>query len=284
MKSKTKHVYFQGVKGSYSHIAAKHLFLKASFKGFDSFGKAVEGALKKADTVAVMPFDNTVIGSIYEMYDLLYEHPELKIVGEVMLRIDHNLLGLPHADIDDIKVVYSHPKALDQCKELFKKNPQMNPIVYEDTAGAAAFVSKNGNKTIGAIASATAAEEYGLKVLKEKVQSNGENYTRFVVLDNVDGDYIPEKSDIFKTSIVFAAAHKPGSLLKCMKPFGDKGLNLTKIESRPMVGKPWQYLFYLDFEHTELNGEIKEVLKEVKPHTQVLRVLGTYPKGESISE
>jgi prephenate dehydratase len=279
-----KKVYYQGVPGAYSHIAAKHLFPDALHKGFDDFNKPLQATLRSKDTVAVMPFDNTVIGSIYEMYDLLYDHPELKIVGELMLKIDHNLLGLPHADIKDIKVVYSHPKALAQCKSLFKKYPDLNAMVYEDTAAAAALVSKNGNKTIAAIASKAAAEEYGLKILKKKVQSNGENYTRFVVLDSIDEKYKLPKSQTYKTSIVFAAAHSPGSLLACMKPFADKGLNLTKIESRPMMGKPWQYLFYLDFEHEGTNGEIKEVLKKIKPHTQVLRILGTYPKGDTIEE
>lgn len=277
-------IYYQGQKGAYSWVASKYLFPEKLLVGKDNFGKAFSAPVKNSENLAVLPVDNTVIGSIYEVYDLLFDHQELKIIGEVMLKIDHNLLAKPGTKLADIQKVYSHTKALDQCRDLFKKYKNLEPVVYEDTAGAAKFVSESRKNGIAAIAGKSAAEVYGLEIIKPHVQSNGENYTRFVVLANKAHKDIKAKNNLFKTSIVFAASHTPGSLLSCMKPFSDSGFNLTKIESRPLLGSPWQYLFYLDFEHEGANGEIKKVLKEVKPHTQILRILGTYPKGDTIKE
>ena len=277
-------IYYQGMTGAYSWVAAKHMFPNASLVGKDTFDKAFRAPVKDKKVLVVLPVDNTVIGSIFEVYDLLFDHQGLKIIGEVMLKIDHNLLAKPGTKIENIKKVYSHTKALDQCKDLFKKYKNLKPEVYEDTAGAAKLVSRSESGDIAAIAGKSAAKVYGLEVIKPHVQSNGENYTRFVVLANKSYKAKKSKNNLYKTSIVFAASHTPGSLLSCMKPFADSGFNLTKIESRPFLGKPWQYLFYLDFEHEGTNGEIKEVLKKVKPHTQILRILGTYPKGETIAE
>lgn len=277
-------VFYQGQKGAYSWVASKYLFPNGELVGKDSFGKAFAAPVNNSDNLAVLPVDNTVIGSIFEVYDLLFGHEELKIIGELMLKIDHNLLAKKGVNIKSLKTVYSHTKALDQCRDLFRKYKNLEAVVYEDTAGAAKFVSESSKKDIAAIAGKSAAEVYGLEVIKPHVQSNGENYTRFVVLANKKHSDMKAKNNLYKTSIVFAAAHNPGSLLSCMKPFSDSGFNLTKIESRPFLGKPWQYLFYLDFEHKGTNGEIKKVLKEVKPHTQILRILGTYPKGETIQE
>lgn len=284
MNKQVQRIYYQGQKGAYSWVAAKYLFPESELIGKDVFSKAFSAPVKNVANLAVLPVDNTVIGSIFEVYDLLFAHEDLKIIGELMLKIDHNLLAKKGAELAKIKKVYSHTKALDQCRDLFKKYKNLEPVVYEDTAGAAKFVSESNKKDIAAIAGKSAAEVYGLQVIKPHVQSNGENYTRFVVLANKKHKDIKAKDNQYKTSIVFAASHKPGSLLSCMKPFADSGFNLTKIESRPLLGSPWQYLFYLDFEHEGTNGEIKEVLKEVRPHTQILRILGTYPKGETIEE
>lgn len=277
-------VYYQGEKGAYSWVAAKYLFPHAKLIGKDAFRKAFAAPVKHKEEFAVLPVDNTVIGSIFEVYDLLFDHTDLKIIGEVMLKIDHNLLAKEGVQFKDLKKVYSHTKALEQCRALFKKYKNLESTVYPDTAGAAKFVAHSRRRNIAAIAGKSAAEVYGLKIIKAHVQTNGENFTRFVVLANKEVNTPKAKNNLYKTSIVFAASHTPGSLLSCMKPFSDSGFNLTKIESRPLLGKPWQYLFYLDFEHFGSNGEIKEVLKKVKPHTQILRILGTYPKGDSIEE
>lgn len=342
-----KKVAYQGIKGAYSYIASEYLFPESSLVGKGSFEDVYQALVSGEVEYAVLPIENTVIGSIFEVYDLLFEHSgnvgnisEVKnknakvkimvppadlsgvsIVGEVLLRVDHNLLGLPGAKATEAREVYSHNKALKQCQKRLNELTPARAVVWEDTAAAAAYVALKGDPKVLAIASLRAAEEYGLEVLARRIQSEGENYTRFVVLrgnktnrtDRTYGD--PGGSQVYKTSLVFAAAHKPGSLMECLAPFGEAGLNLTKIESRPLLGKhplkkndsPWQYLFYLDFEHggnvgdisdlksqiskpksvepaADLDSELGQILKQIEPHTQVLRVLGTYPKGETIGE
>lgn len=269
-------VAYQGVPGAYSHIAANYLFPKAKLLGFDSFKKVFEALDRGQATFAVLPFDNTLVGSIYQVYDLLFES-KTKIRGEVSLKIDHNLLG--RGELKQIKNVYSHPRALEQCKSFFDNNTKLEQLAYEDTAAAAKYVSKQKDKTLAAIASLHAAKLYGLNVLSDHIQSDNQNYTRFVIIGK--RNHIKQAN---KTSIVFVAAHKPGSLLECLKPFAQGHLNLTKIQSRPLVGSPWSYLFYLDFEHPVDDGVIKNVLAQVKPHTHMLRKLGTYQSGPTLKE
>ena len=287
-------VGYQGMTGAYSYIASRFLFPRAQWLGKGSFDEVYELLVKGKIDVAVLPIENTVIGSIFEVYDLLFEHEEVAVVDELSLRVDHNLLGVKGSSIESMNQVYSHPKALGQCKKLFLDNPGLSPVVWEDTAAAAAYVGLKNDVSVGAITSLTAAKEFGLEVVKTKVQSNGENYTRFVVLRQQKSNFqlsnnsvisYGHDKELFRTSLVFAAAHKPGSLLACLQPFARHGVNLTKIESRPLVGKPWQYLFYLDFEHSaDVKVEFEEIMAEIRPHTQVLRQLGTYPKGITIGE
>lgn len=270
-----KTVGYQGIPGAYSHIAAKSIFPNEMLVGFDSFRKVFSALRNRKLDAAILPIENTLVGSIYEVYDLIYEY-NLKIKGEVSLRIDHNLVGL--GKLADIKEVYSHPKALEQC-EVFLNKHKLTPKVYEDTAAAAKDISKMKDKKRAAIASALAAKLYNLKIIKKNIQSNPHNFTRFLVIARAN--YIKYAN---KTSLVFAVKHQPGSLLNCLKPFAKAHLNLTKLESRPLIGQPWNYLFYLDFEHPESDGIVERVIKKVKEHSQFVRNIGSYRKGQIIYE
>jgi len=269
-------VAYQGIPGAYSHIAAKFLFPKSEFIGFETFEKVFKSLKKGMVDFAVLPFDNTLVGSIYEVYDLLFKY-SYKIKGEINLKVEHNLLG-SHS-IKHIRQVYSHPRALEQCNTFFEKNKKIVQIAFQDTAAAAKFVSQKKDKAKAAIASLHAAKLYNLKVIKNNIQSDNQNFTRFVVVTKRNN---VKKGN--KTSIIFAAAHRSGSLLKCLKPFSQAQFNLTKIQSRPLIGKPWQFLFYLDFEHPPEPKMVEGVLLKVKPHTQILKKLGTYQTGPTIKE
>src|SRR3989344_887760 len=268
-------IAYQGVPGAYSHIAASYLFPSPKLTGFDNFEAVFESVKVGKAAFAVLPFENTLVGSIYDVFDLLYKY-DFKIRGEISLRIDHNLLGI--GKLNQVKQVYSHQKSLEQCKDFIKAR-KLKSVVFEDTAAGAEFVARKKNPKAGAIASLHAAHLYKLNILKAQIQSNQENFTRFVIIGK--RNHVKRAN---KTSIVFAAAHKPGSLLECLKPFAQAYLNLTKIQSRPLIGSPWSYLFYLDFEHPVDNKTVTEVLSQVKPHTQMLRKLGTYQNGPTLIE
>lgn len=277
-------VAYQGIKGAYSYIASKYLFPEAELVGKGSFEAVYQTLVEDKADLLVLPIENTLVGSIFEVYDLMFQHDDIQILGEITLRVDHNLLAVSD-DIEELTQVYSHPKALGQCQQLFTQFPNIIPVVWEDTAAAAAYVSLKQDPAVGAIASLSAAEAYGLKIVKPKVQSNQANYTRFVVVGKRGRGHHANSATLLKTSLEFVAAHQPGALLRCLEPVGSHNLNMSKIESRPLVGSPFQYLFYLDFEHTsKLNGKLEEILAEIKPHTQILRHLGTYPRGVTIAE
>lgn len=284
-KQKALNIAYQGAPGAYSYIATKHLYPTDQLVGFSSFEDVYEALKDERANYAVLPIENSLIGSIYENYDLLFEY-DYKIRGEVIVKIDHNLLALPGSDIKKITKVYSHQKALDQCRAFFKARPWMEAIVYEDTAAAAKMVSEKKDPTIAAIASKTAGTMYGLEVLQSRIQSNQHNYTRFVVIGKENGI---ENAD--KTSLVFSAAHTPGSLIKCLRPFEQDHLNLTKLESRPLMapkgplrGSPWKYVFYLDFEHAPGKEMVEKEIEAIRPYTTLLRNLGNYQAGETIEE
>jgi prephenate dehydratase len=285
-------VGYQGVKGSYSSMAVDFLFPNTHTKSYDQFETVLDDLTGDKIEVAVLPSDNTLIGSIFEVYDLLNLHDELIIVGEVMVKLDHKLMYIPQdisseLRLNQIKTVYSHPKALAQCREFIKTNPEMIAKEFADTAGAAQMVYESNDPTIAAIASQAAATVYGLDVYPGPIQDHAQNYTRFLALchqsraSQIQAQINHISSD-YKSSIVFVAAHQPGSLLACMQPFAEAGLNLTKIESRPHIGQAWEYLFFLDFVHSKLNGELDQILDQVRPHTKMLRNLGTYFVGETI--
>lgn len=305
-------VAYQGIKGAYSYIAARYLFPEAELIGLNDFAPVYRSLVDEEVDAVVLPIENTVIGSIFEVYDLMFIHDDIQIVGELTLRVDHNLLSIPDkgehlgsdrvvADDDphsylpqiqleknQIKQIYSHPKALEQCR-VFIAQLEAKPMPWEDTAAAAAYVSIKKDPTIGAIASLTAAKEYSLKVAHAQVQDDSENYTRFFVIKRSNQESPLEvkirATKAMKSSFEFIAAHKPGALLKCLEPISEYDLNLTKIESRPVLGRPFEYLFYLDVEHeARFKRYLADLIDKIQPHTQVLRHLGTYLSGERVKE
>jgi prephenate dehydratase len=240
----------------------------------DVFGYAT----KHPSGFGVVPLENSVFGSVYQNYDLLLRH-NLHIVGEVKLRIQLHLMALPGVSQKTVRTIYSHPQALGQCEDFLRLQTRVNAVAYYDTAGAAKMVREEGRRDAAAIASARAASTYGLSILKRNIESNHHNYTRFIVLSRRPGRL--EKAT--KTSLVFAVKDVAGALFKALAVFALREINMLKIESRPHVGKPWEYLFYLDIEGSPGDESVLQALDHLKELTTFVRVLGAFPAGKTIA-
>jgi len=274
-------VAYQGERGAYGEKAIRHYF-EGEVKALPvpEFPSVFETVLEGKAGFGIVPIENSLTGSIHQNYDLLLQYPDIRIVGEQTIRIEHNLIGLQGAKIDDIRRVYSHPQGLAQCSRFLDEHPAWERVAFYDTAGAARFVAEAASAENAAIASAEAAEVYGLAVLKQGLETNVQNYTRFFVIaretDSV-GDAGPR--DKGKASFCFSVADQPGALFRALQVLADKGLNMKKLESRPILGKPWEYQFYIDVDlprDPTVFGACMEALKDV---TEDLRVLGTYRAG-----
>ena len=266
-------VAFQGERGAFSEIAAIKFFGSSIepvlCKTFEEIFKKIN--CKEAD-YGLLPIENSQTGGINEAHDLLL-HQELFAVGEVKLKVEHCLITKDEIDFKLIKKVYSHPQALAQCEGFLSKNlPHCQIIPVYDTAGSVKMISNLTKNNIAAIASNWAAELYGLKIMRKGIQDNKHNYTRFLVLSS---EISPDPKNN-KTSIIFAVVSKPGALYKCLKEFALRDLNLTRLESRPSKQKPWEYIFYTDFEKGLFEQSSREVLEELKKHTTFVKVIGTY--------
>lgn len=276
MISKTKKklkVAFQGEKGAFSEEAAFSFFGEnietIGYKGFSEVFEAVEKG--KVD-FGVIPIENTLGGTIGQNYDLLLKSG-VKIFGEKVLRVQHCLIAKKGTKLSSIKKVYSHWQALAQCREFLKKN-KMEGIPTYNTAGSVKLLAEGKlEKDAGVIASERAAKVYQMEILKKGIETHKKNFTRFFVISKKE----PPRSEKNKTSIVFSTLHLPGALFKALEPFAKRKINLTKIESRPIIGKPWEYNFYLDFEGHKDDKNVKEALKELKKYTNFLKILGSYP-------
>lgn len=277
-----KTIAYQGILGSFSYLTAiKEFGLNHHFLGVKSFRSLFESILSGQADYGVIPIENSLIGSIYENYDLLNCF-EAKIVAEHFTKITHCLLSVPLKEINQeeclkkIKKVFSHPKAIEQCSSFFQEHPWIEAIVYQDTASAAEMVSKNGNPKCAAIASAEAGKIYGLDCLKIGIENDPKNYTRFIIITKRDFQY----SDVDKCSLLMKLKHAPGTLKHVLEFFAQSKINLTKIESRPNRGSPFEYVFYLDFEfkgHKVL--QVQEILNTLEKEVQYLKVLGFYKAG-----
>ena len=279
-----KKVAYQGIPGAFSDIAIKKYF-KDKVKACPrfSFEEIFKSVKNKECDFGMVPIENSTSGSIYQNYDFLKKY-DVAIVGEIYLKISHNLLVTPliktksqNKRLKMINEVYSHPQALLQCQKFFKNHPWIKAIPAEDTAGSAKDLSRSKKRNVAAIASSEAAKIYKLEVLKKGIETNKNNFTRFVI--------IRKKQNIAKAnkiSLIFSVVHKPGSLYKSLEPFAKRKINLTKIESRPIMGKPWEYLFYLDFEMTSGEQGCLQAIKELKKNCLYLKILGFYKKGAII--
>ncbi len=265
-------IAFQGEKGSYSEEAVIKRFGKEAEPVPKRTISSVFSAVEIGETdVGVVPIENSIEGSVTETYDLLLT-TSLKVIGEIYLKIVHCLIGLPGSDIRMIKRVYSHPQAISQCKG-YIASMGFDYISIYDTAGAVKLLKESGDMTSAAIASERAAEIYGMQILARGIEDYGRNYTRFLII----GKNSPPLAERNKTTIIFTLTHVPGSLYHALGAFALRGINLTKIESRPTRSRPWQYNFYLDFEGSIEEEHVKDALAELSTKTLFLKVLGSYP-------
>lgn len=265
-------VAYQGEPGAYSEDAVRSVFPGSEPMPCDTvrlvFSRVTSG---QADT-GIVPVENSQAGSVNETYDLLLHSSLVKIYGEAVVRVDHALLAVSGARLEDVRRVYSHWQALAQSEEfLASLRAEMHPV--HDTAGAARMVAERADPHEAAVASVEAGRKFGLAVLAEHIQTYPDNFTKFAVIGTRD----PGVGRPDKTSLVMAVHDRPGSLLASLRPFADRGINLTKLESRPRRGAPFEYVFYVDLERAVDDDAVVEALEEVGRHTSLLKVLGSYP-------
>ena len=282
-------VGYQGIAGNYSEAAALALFPDDESVPQRTFGD-VFAALESSDVgAAVVPVENTHVGSIVDVYDLLRHHAGLQVMAEAVVRVRHCLLGVKGATLDGLTGARSQPPALAQVDDFLRKH-HIEPLVAYDTAGAAAEVAQSGDPKIGAVASKRAARVYGLQVLAEAIETTPDNFTRFFALARKGDEYpvrrVPEslRAGARKTSLAYATSNVPGALTRSLQPFATAGLQLTKIESRPSRAAPWDYVFYLDFEGDPVRTPATEALALMKTCCDWVQVLGTYRAATAVLE
>jgi len=266
-------VAFQGERGAFGEQAIiRHFQDEVTGLPVAEFRDVFDAVLGGTARFGMVPMENSLTGSIHQNYDLLLQYPDVRIVGEQKIRIVHNLIALPGTRMQDIRRVYSHPQGLAQCSRFLDGHP-WERVAHADTAGAARFVAETGAKENAAIASEEAARVYGLAILKQGLESNVQNYTRFFAIARDEGAP-PARPN--KASLCFAVADRPGALFRALAVLAERGLNMKKLESRPILGKPWQYLFYIDVDLPEDAAVFARALGELAPVTEDLRVLGAY--------
>jgi len=268
-------VAFQGEPGAFSEAAAVQLLgEQIQTVPRATFEATFRAIAERAADALLVPVENTLAGSVVRVYDLLLESP-LEICGETILPIEHHLMGCPGAWFEEIRTVASHPMALAQCERFFETYPGLKRVPAEDTAGSVRDMIERADKTHAAIAGFRAAGHYGAVILREGIQDNAENFTRFVLLLPPEEAHHFRTRDAKKMSLAMRLAHKPGALLASLEPFAKHGVNLLKIESRPIHGKPFEYQFYLDVEADE-RDQLEQALDEVRRATSQFRVLGSF--------
>ncbi len=270
-------VAFQGERGAFSEQAAVALLGEriqvVPRPTFEALYASIADGL--AD-YALAPIENSLAGSVHRSYDLLLES-SLTIVDEAILPIHHHLIGCPGARLESVHVVESHPVALAQCERFFSERPLIKRVASDDTAGSVRQVIESGDLSRAAIAGRHAAEFYGGAILLENLEDHAENYTRFVLL--AGEPEIRQNAD--KISLVMRLPHRPGALLRALEPFVKRGINLLKIESRPITGSPWQYRFYLDLKASTAEAATREAIEELRGCAAEVRILGCYPSALS---
>jgi prephenate dehydratase len=269
-------IAFQGEPGAYSEAAALKYAPGATVAPCPSFEEVFAAVAEGRATYGILPMENSIGGSIHRNYDLLVEHL-LPIVGEVELHVDHCLLARPGTAIEDVRVVYSHPQALAQVEKALSEMRGVEVVAVYDTAGAAKMVRDGDRADAAAIASRRAAEVFGLAVLRASMQDFADNITRFCVIAREDA----KAADANKTSIVFALHSKPGALFKALAGFALRDINLTKLESRPLRGRPWEYAFYVDVEVPATHPGCQRALADLGEFSHWVRVLGSYRGSKS---
>ncbi|MEO5627413.1 MAG: prephenate dehydratase [Candidatus Saccharimonadales bacterium] len=269
----TKKVAIQGEEASFHGIAAHQFFGNAIELVYcDTFSDTFAAVENGVADYAVCAIENSLFGSINQTYDLLVNY-DFSIVGEVYLRIKQCLVTVPGASLSDITEVYSHPVALAQCGDYLDANlPNAKRLEYRDTAASIAQVKALQKKSVAGIGSQEAAEIYGMQVLAEEIETNQQNYTRFIVLESKPRVV----SDADKTSLIVKTAHHPGALYDALGAFAKHGINLSKLQSRPIIGKAWHYIFYVDIEESAQHPNFELAIKELGQQDCQVTILGSY--------
>ena len=263
---------FLGETGTFSHKACTQYFgTEVTAVPTSSFRHIFDAVRNGEVDFGVVPLENSLTGSIHENYDLLLEY-DFRIIGEITLRIMHHLIARPEAKIETIKRVFSHPQVFQQCRQFLEQHPGWELVSARDTATAVRRIKEGGLPTDAAIAGKEAARIHGMAVIQEAIETNPRNYTRFVVISTGQLENGPRR----KTSLVYSTGNQPGALYETLRIFAEKGINLVKLESRPIPGKPWEYMFYVDLEADIESPSFKSVLDELEKRTDYLRILGSY--------
>lgn len=277
-----KRIAIQGERGSF-HDAASHCYFEGEEIELiccNTFEDVFEEMKKDSKVIAMVAIENTIAGSLLHNYELLRDSG-MQIVGEHKLRISHSIMCLPDEDWSDIKEVNSHPVALMQCRDFLKKHSDLKVVEADDTAGAAKAISMKQMRGHAAICSKFAAPLYGMKVLEEGIETNKHNFTRFLVLaDPWIAEELSQPSQSNKASIVFSLPHNEGSLSQVLSIFSFYKINLTKIQSLPIIGREWEYMFYIDVMYNDYT-RYRQSIDAVRPLTKQLKILGEYKEGKS---
>ena len=277
-----KRIAIQGVPGSYHDIAAHKYFKNEEIELIccNSFEEVFENLRKDSNVIGLVAIENTIAGSLLHNYELLRDSGA-PIIGEHKLRSSHSIMCLPDEDWKDLKEVNSHPVALAQCREFLQHHPELKVVETDDTAGSAKDIHDKQLKGHAAICSKYAAEMYDMKILQEGIETNKHNFTRFLVIcDPWIADELKDRSKVNKANIVFSLPHSEGSLSKVLSIFSFYNINLTKIQSLPIIGREWEYMFYVDVMFNDYL-RYKQSIDAVTPLTKALKILGEYAEGES---
>lgn len=277
MNTSMLRVAFQGERGAFSEEAAVKLLGEAvRLVPCPTFEKLFAAVGEGLADHALAPIENSLAGSVHRTYDLLLES-RLHITAEVIIQITHHLIGCAESSLETITTVESHPVALAQCERFFLAHPRIKRVATDDTAASVRRVMESRDPTRAAIAGRHAASIYGGAILREHLEDHKENYTRFVLLTPEPG--VSERAD--KLSLVLRLAHQPGALHSALEPFAGRAIDLLKIESRPVMGKPWQYRFYLDLQASTREPEVARALAELSQRAAEVRLLGCYPAAQA---
>lgn len=279
---KKQRVGIQGELGAFSQEAARQLLgSRAEVIPYQRFEQVFRALERRKVAAAVIPMENTLAGSVHENYDHLLNF-DVRIAAETNVRIVHNLIAPPGVRFQNIRRVYSHPVALNQCLRFFAQHTRMERIPFYDTAGAVKMVMSEKAPDQAAIASRVAATIYGGRILRRSIEDDRHNFTRFFLLYRTKDAALAGRRNgrNWKTTLVFTTRNTPGTLFRALSAFALRDISLTKIESRPLRGKPWEYLFYVDLLGRESEPRVQNALRHLTELADFLRVLGSYPKGQ----
>ena len=282
-------IAFQGSRGSFSEQAVEQCFGNNVYRkrAFHSFEQVFTAIIEKKCSYAVIPIENTLIGTVFDSFDQFLHFPDIRVIADTTLRIVHNLIGLPQANISDITTIYSQLPGIGQCQEYLNRHKQWSIVPFRDTAAAVQYVAKKNKIYNAAIASHRAASIYNLKILKKGIESYQNNYTRFVVIAHKDTSshtiYQIHDKQRYAGLIIFSVEDTAGSLFHCLEIFAKYNINLHKIESRPIIGKPWVYQFVAELDYTISSEILQHCLKEIQKLVISFHIIGTFLKTDKPS-